>query len=143
MRRINLMAFVQKHILILLTASLVLTIPVLAQSGGAYVLEWHTIDGGGGVSSGGIYTITCTIGQPDAEWSSGGDYELLGGFWPGGPLCIVDFESFARFAEYWLETGAGLPADLYEDEYDIVDGLDLQVFVEQWLLYCPFDWPLR
>jgi hypothetical protein len=108
-----------------------------------YELSWYTIDGGGGRSTGGAYTLTGTIGQPDAAYSAGGDYELLGGFWPGGPLCFVNFESFARFAEYWLETGAGLPADLYEDEYNIVDGLDLQVFVEQWLCYCPTDWPLK
>ena len=126
-----------KKIIVLLVLTLSLPVPA------DYEISWSTIDGGGGVSSGGIYTITCTIGQLDADWSSGGDYELLGGFLPGGPLCIVDFEHFARFAEYWLETGAGLPADLYEDEYDIVDGLDLQVFVEQWLLYCPIDWPLR
>jgi len=112
-----------------------------AQSGGPYILNWSTIDGGGGMSSGGAYIISGTIGQPDAAYSAGGQYELLGGFWPGGPLCVVDFRHFARFAEYWLETGSDLPADLYED--DIVDWLDLDVFVDEWLDYCPYDWPLR
>jgi hypothetical protein len=46
-------------------------------------------------------------------------------------------------AEYWLETGADLPADLYEDEGNIVNWLDLEVFVDEWLNYCPYDWPLR
>ena len=110
---------------------------------GDYEMSWYTIDGGGGRSIGGPYVLTGTIGQPDAAYSAGGGYELLGGFWPGGPLCFVDFESFARFAEYWLVTGTGLPADLYEDEYDIVDGLDLKVFVEQWLCSCPQGWPLK
>jgi hypothetical protein len=55
-------------------------------------------------------------GQPDAGATSGGQYELLGGFWPGGPLCVVDFRHFARFAEYRLEMGSDLPAGLYEDE---------------------------
>ncbi len=118
---------------------LILSLPAPAD----YEITWSTIDGGGGRSIGGDFTLTGTIGQTDAAWSSGGDYELLGGFWPGGPLCFVDFEHFARFAEYWLETGIGLPADLYEDEYNIVDGLDLQFFVEQWLCYCPTDWPLK
>ncbi len=68
---------------------------------------------------------------------------MLGGFWPGGQLCIVNFEDFARFAEYWLDTGTGLPADLYEDENDIVDVLDLKAFVNEWLHYCPYNWPLR
>ena len=110
---------------------------------GQYKLSWYTIDGGGGISSGGPYSLTGTIGQPDAAYSRGGNYELLGGFWPGGPLCFVNFEHFARFAEYWLVTGTGLPADLYEDEYNIVNRLDLKVFVEQWLCYCPPAWPLK
>ena len=53
------------------------------------------------------------------------------GHWPGGPLCFVDFKHFARFAEYWLVTGAGLPADLYEDLNNQVNYLDLRVFVEE------------
>ena len=61
-----------------------------AQTGGQYVLDWSTIDGGGGTSRGGSYVLTGTIGQPDAAYSAGGSYELLGGFWPGGPLCFVD-----------------------------------------------------
>ena len=76
-----------------------------AQTGGDYELSWGTIDGGGGQASGGPYILTGTIGQPDAGWSAGGQYELLGGFRPGGPLCVVDFRHFARFADYWLETG--------------------------------------
>ena len=90
-----------------------------------YQINWHTIDGGGGTSSGGSYVLSGTIGQPDALYSYSDDYELLGGFWPGGYLCIVDFESFARFAGYWLETGTDLPADLYEDWYNIVNYLYL------------------
>ncbi|MHC4676460.1 MAG: hypothetical protein ACYTBZ_28560 [Planctomycetota bacterium] len=57
------------------------------------------------------------------------------------PPCVVDSRHFARFAEYWLETGTGLPADLYED--DIVNWFDMEVFVDEWLNYCPYDWPLR
>ena len=108
-----------------------------------YEINWYTIDGGGGRSSGGPYELVGTIGQPDAAYSSGGNYEILGGFWPGGPLCFVDFEHFARFAEQWWLTGTGLPADLDDDGYNKVDGLDLQVFVDYWLCYCPTDWPLK
>jgi len=75
-----------------------LSIPVGGQSGGPYDLSWNSIDGGGGLSSGGPYTLEGTIGQPDAGYSSGGEYELMGGFRPGEPLCIVNFEDFARFA---------------------------------------------
>jgi hypothetical protein len=106
-----------------------------------YSIDWHTIDGGGGMSSGGPYVLIGTIGQPDAAYSAGGDYELLGGFWPGGPLCFVDFYTFARFAEQWLYTGDGLAADLHED--NIVNLLDLKVFVDEWLYSCPPDWQLK
>ncbi len=102
-----------------------------------------TIDGGGGTSSGGQYVVTGTIAQHDAAYSEGDQFEFLGGFWPGGPLCIVDLEDFAAFAQYWLEMGTGLPPDLYKDENNIVDYYDLDVFIYEWLYYCPYDWPLR
>lgn len=44
-------------------------------------LTWFTIDCGGGTSTGGVYTLSGTIGQPDAAVSTGGDYTLAGGFW--------------------------------------------------------------
>ena len=113
----------------------------LGQSGGDYILTWSTIDGGGGTSSGGPYILTGTIGQPDAAYSAGGNYELLGGFWPGGPLCIVEFHHFARFAQYWLDVGDGLPGDLDGD--NDVDWADLELFIDEWLCACPYNWPLR
>ena len=131
-----------KRMITLMVVSIVFLLPSVPAEGD-YDISWYTIDGGGGRSSGGPYTLTGTIGQPDAAYSAGGGFELLGGFWPGGPLCFVDFESFTRFADYWLETGTGLPADLYEDEFNIVDGLDLKVFIEQWLCYCPEGWQLK
>jgi hypothetical protein len=48
-----------------------------------FAIQWSTIDGGGGTSSGGAYTLSGTIGQPDAGTLSGGSYTLEGGFWPG------------------------------------------------------------
>jgi hypothetical protein len=114
---------------------------IVSSSWGQYEISWYTIDGGGGASSGGDFSLTGTIGQPDAAYSRGGNYELLGGFWPGGPLCFVDFKHFARFAEYWLQTTTGLPADL--DQLNGVNGVDLRLFVEQWLCYCPAGWPLK
>jgi hypothetical protein len=46
-----------------------------------YSIDWSTIDGGGGTSTGGVYSVTGTIGQPDAGAMSGGNYTLQGGFW--------------------------------------------------------------
>jgi len=111
------------------------------QSGGDYILNWSTIDGGGGQSSGGQYALTGTIGQPDAAYSSAEKYKLLGGFWPGGPLCIVQFDDFARFAEQWLYAGTGLPGDLDKDGN--VDLEDMSRFADYWLCYCPYNWSLR
>lgn len=125
-----------KKILILLV--LVLSLGARAD----YTIEWSSLDGGGGTSSGGDYSLTGTIGQADAGEMSGGDYNISGGFWVGGVYCFVDLEDFAKFAEYWLETGTGLPADLYEDEYNIIDMLDLQEFLDEWLYPCPTNWPL-
>ncbi len=65
--------------LLLLAAS-----TVLAQSGGGYDLSWSTVDGGGYTfSTGGVYSLGGTAGQPDAGVMSGGIYTLSGGFWPG------------------------------------------------------------
>jgi hypothetical protein len=45
-------------------------------------VEWSTIDGGGGTSSGGSYSISGTIGQPDAGRAmTNGQFSLTGGFW--------------------------------------------------------------
>jgi hypothetical protein len=119
-------------------ATLTILAPVIY---GDYHIVWSTIDGGGGYSSGGQCIVAGTIGQPDAAYSEGGQYELLGGFWPGGPQCIVAFDDFALFAGYWLESGQNLPADL--DHSGTVDIYDLREFVLQWLYYCPYGWPLR
>ena len=32
-------------------------------------------------STGGVYSVSGTIGQPDAGVASGGNYSLIGGFW--------------------------------------------------------------
>ena len=46
-------------------------------------VNWYTIDGGGGASSGGTFVVSGTIGQPDAGSMSGGIFVVNGGFWPG------------------------------------------------------------
>ena len=68
--------------------------PACAQN---YSIDWFTINGGGGTSTGGVYSISGTIGQPDAGTIRGGGYSLTGGFWgivsaiqePGAPLLTV------------------------------------------------------
>ena len=47
-----------------------------------YSIEWYKIAGGGGTSTNGQYSVTGTIGQPDAGAAmSGGNYSLTSGFW--------------------------------------------------------------
>jgi len=48
----------------------------------SYSIDWHTIDGGGGTSTGGVYAVSGTIGQPDAGGPmTNGQYSVTGGFW--------------------------------------------------------------
>ena len=106
-----------------------------------YSIDWYTIDGGGGTSTGGQYKLSGTIGQPDAAFSQGAQYEVLGGYWPGGPLCFVEFDDYASFAQWWLYTGSDLPADLSLVNDVVFE--DLLMFTDQWLYGCAPDWPLR
>ena len=52
---------------------------LLAQN---YAISWYKIAGGGGTSTGGVYSVNGTIGQQDASVAmTGGSYSLVGGFW--------------------------------------------------------------
>ena len=48
---------------------------------GRYSIDWSTIGGGSGTSTGGVYRVSGPIGQPDAGAMSGVNYSLTGGFW--------------------------------------------------------------
>ncbi len=81
----------------------------------SYSIDWHTIDGGGGTSTGGVYTVTGTIGQPDAGVMSGGPFTLTGGFWgiiaavqtPGAPLLSVTRTATNTVVVSWPGPEAG------------------------------------
>lgn len=61
------------------TISTALCLSAMAQN---YSIDWHKIAGGGGTSTNGSYSISGTIGQPDASGiMNGGSYTLVGGFW--------------------------------------------------------------
>jgi len=84
---------------ILLT--LVLVILLLAAASAAYArldgfsVNWWTVDGGGGTSSGNGYTLNGTLGQPDAGTiASGNGYTLAGGFWHGGVVAAVQLKLY-------------------------------------------------
>lgn len=65
-------------------------------------LDWSSIDGGGGVSLGAAYTLSGTIGQPEAGRMAGGAFVLEGGFWAivaGEPKPEAPLLSVTRQAE--------------------------------------------
>jgi len=58
--------------------------PDLAPSARAqsYSIDWSAIAGGGGTSTGGVYSVSGTIGQPDAGPAmTNGQFSIVGGFW--------------------------------------------------------------
>jgi hypothetical protein len=64
----------------------------------SYSIDWYKIAGGGGTSTGGVYSVFGTIGQSDASGAlTGGNYSLTGGFWSlvsvvqtsGAPLLTI------------------------------------------------------
>ena len=67
-------------------------------SGQSYSIDWHKVSGGGGTSTGGVYSVSGTVGQHDAGGPmTGGKYSLTGGFWailsavptPGAPTLLI------------------------------------------------------
>jgi hypothetical protein len=53
-----------------------------------YTIDWYTVDGGGVMDiSGGTYSLSGTIGQPDAGRMLGGNDSIDGGFW--GLIALV------------------------------------------------------
>ena len=75
-----------KSLTLVLTLLLVLLVvgAALAEANTGFEVPWWTVDGGGGDSTGTGFSLSGTIGQPDASQQlSGGDYLLQGGFWVG------------------------------------------------------------
>jgi hypothetical protein len=54
-----------------------------------FELPWWTVDGGGGISQGGGYTLSYTIGQPEAGVMSSENFVLEGGFRAGGAPVLL------------------------------------------------------
>ena len=81
----------------------------------SYAIDWFTIDGGGGTSTGGVYSVSGTIGQPDAGKMTGGNYSIDGGFWgilaavqtPGAPLLSIARTITNTVAVFWPSPSAG------------------------------------
>ena len=81
-----------------------------------YSIDWFTIDGGGGTSTGGVFAVSGTIGQPDASAQplTGGNFSLVGGFWslfvvqtPGAPLLTIRLTSTNNALVSWPSLSTG------------------------------------
>ena len=82
-------------VILLLVGSFALCQHLIAQS---FSVDWYKVSGGGGISTGGTYQVSGTIGQHDARGPmSGGAYSLTSGFWafiqvvqtPGSPVLKI------------------------------------------------------
>ena len=80
-------------------------------------MDWHKIAGGGGTSTNGQYSISGTIGQPEASGAmtngpvtGTSHYSVTGGFWaliqavqtPGAPTLYIS-HSGSTVTMYWQE----------------------------------------
>jgi len=81
-----------------------------------YRIDWWTVDGGGGTSTGGVYAVSGTIGQPEAGGPMiGGNYTLTGGFWsllaivqtPGAPLLTITRTATNTVVVSWPSPSTG------------------------------------
>ncbi|HEY4415588.1 MAG TPA: hypothetical protein VGO57_07850 [Verrucomicrobiae bacterium] len=82
----------------------------------SYSIDWHKISDGGGTSTStnGRFSLSGTIGQPDAGGAmSGANYSLTGGFWslvsalptPGAPTLLIA-RSGNSIIISWPDTGS-------------------------------------
>ena len=80
-----------------------------------YQIDWSKVSGGGGTSTSGVYSVSGTVGQPDAGGPiTGGNYSLTGGFWalyavqtPGAPLLSIARTTTNTAAVFWPSPSAG------------------------------------
>jgi hypothetical protein len=97
---------------IILYLSLIIPLASFAQQ---YSIDWYKIAGGGGTSTGGTYSVSGTIGQPDAGGPmNGAPYSLTGGFWSlvsavqtaGTPNLIIVSSGTGSVQVLWPNTGS-------------------------------------
>ena len=98
----------------MLFLSVCLLIPTInfAQS---YSIDWYKVSGGGGTSTGGVYSVSGTMGQHDAGGPmTGGNYSLYGGFWalyavqtPGAPMLTIQLTTTNTAMVYWPSPSTG------------------------------------
>jgi len=79
-----------------------------------YSIDWYKIAGGGGTSTSSLYSVSGTIGQPDASSAmSGGGNSITGGFWslyavqtPGAPTLHIT-QGGGQAVVFWDSSAIG------------------------------------
>ncbi len=120
----------------------------LAQSGGPYEIRAWTIDGGGiSNAAGGAFTLSGTIGQPDAGPTlAGGTFAVEGGFWPAAvsaDVCVPDLAApfgvlnFFDIAAYIALFNAGDPRADLAAPFGTINFFDLSTYIGLFNAGCP------
>ena len=119
-------------------------ITLLATSADAqtFSIPWHTIDCGGGTSTGGSFSLAGTIGQHDAGGPmTGGGFSLTGGFWAArAEACFADFNhdgavdtrDVIAFLNAWAAQNAAADCDGNGE----IDTRDVLCFLNLWAAGC-------
>jgi hypothetical protein len=145
-----------------LTGLMAMTAPAMAQVGGGFDLTWSKIAGGGGTSTGGSFSLSGTIGQPDAGGPmTGGTFSLVGGFWAGSAgggaqpcyancdgstvAPVLNVDDFTCFVNRYA-LAQGLPHAQQVTDYANCDGStiapvlnveDFTCFINRYAIGCP------
>ncbi len=99
-------------------ASILLSAVALATAQ-SYSIGWFTLDGGGGTSTGGVYSVSGTLGQPEASAQpmTNGAFSITGGFWslfavqmPDAPLLSIERQG-ANLRVFWPRPATGFVLD--------------------------------
>jgi hypothetical protein len=90
----------------------------------SFSIDWSTIDGGGGTSTGGVYSISGTIGQPDVgRTMTSANFSLIGGFWslfsavqtPGAPMLRIFLTTTNAVVVAWPAAPSGFKLQFNAD----------------------------
>jgi hypothetical protein len=99
---------------ITLSLAALLCVQAFRSQAQSFSIDWFTIAGGGGTSTGGLFSVSATIGQHEAGSMSGGQFTLTGGFWgatavqtPGAPSLVITPTGSGQATLTWSTDTAG------------------------------------
>lgn len=98
-----------------LAAALLLCLTSVALQAQTFSIPWFRIAGGGGTSTGGVFSVSGTLGQAEAGGAmTGGNFSLTAGFWsllavqtPGAPLLSIQLTATNTAVVSWPADAAG------------------------------------